>query len=89
MASTIYVQFFKGALLLIMSIVVVIYVLTQGLSTSPMNNGQPYHDFKTLQADAALNISEAGYSVVAGLESEYGKAGFIKLAKDEIGRAHV
>ncbi len=82
MASTTYVQFFKGALLLIMSTVLVIYVLTQGLSTSPMNNGQPYHDFKTLQADAALNVNEAGYSVVAGLDSEFGKAGFVKLAKD-------
>ncbi len=82
MASTTYVQFFKGALLLIMSTVLVIYVLTQGLSTSPTNNGQPYHDFKTLQADAALNVNEAGYSVVAGLDSEFGKAGFVKLAKD-------
>ncbi len=80
MASTTYVQFFKGALLLIMSTVVVIYVLTQGLSTSPTNNGQPYHEFKTLQADSALNISDANYTVVAGLDSEFGKAGFIKLA---------
>lgn len=82
MASTTYVQFFKGALLLIMSTVVVVSVLARGLSTEPVNNGQPYHDFKTLTADAALNISEAGYSVIAGLDSEYGKEGFVKLAKD-------
>ena len=82
MASTTYVQFFKGSLLLILSTIVVISVLVRGLSTSPENNGAPYHDFKTLHADSALVLSEEGYSVVAGLDSEFGKAGFVKLAKD-------
>lgn len=82
MASTTYVQFFKGSLLLIMSTVVVISVLTRGLSTTPVNNGLPYHEFKTLHADAALSISEPGYVLTAGLDSEFGKAGFIKLSKD-------
>ncbi len=82
MASTTYVQFFKGSLLLILSTVVVIAVLVRGLSTSPENNGAPYHDFKTLHADSALVLAEEGYSVVAGLDSEYGKAGLVKLVKD-------
>ncbi len=82
MASTTYVQFFKGALLLILSTVVVVSVLVRGLSTSPVNNGEAYHDFKTMQADSALVLSEEGYSIVAGLDSEFGKAGFVKLAKD-------
>jgi cation/acetate symporter len=82
MASTTYVQFFKGSLLLILSTIVVISVLVRGLSTSPENNGAPYHDFKTLHADSTLVLSEEGYSVVAGLDSEFGKAGFVKLAKD-------
>jgi len=82
MASTTYVQFFKGALLLIMSTVVVISVLFRGLSTTPENNGQPYHDFKTLHADSSLTLVEEGYTMVAGLDSEFGKAGFVKLAKD-------
>ncbi|WP_029911555.1 cation acetate symporter [Pelobacter seleniigenes] len=82
MASTTYVQFFKGALLLIMSTVVVIAVLFRGLSTTPVNNGMPYHDFKTLHADSSLNISEPGYQIVDGLDSAFGKAGFIKLVKD-------
>ncbi len=81
MASTTYVQFFKGALLLIMSTVVVIAVLVRGLSTTPENQTTAYHDFKTLQADADLNILNSSYSVVAGLDSAYGQAGFIKLAK--------
>lgn len=82
MASTTYVQFFKGALLLIMSTVVVIAVLFRGLSTTPENNGKPYHDFKTLHADSALVIAEEGYSLVSGLDSELGQAGFVKLSKD-------
>lgn len=82
MASTTYVQFFKGALLLIMSTIVVIFVLVRGLSTSPDNESRAYHDFTSLKADSALTMIEGGYSVVAGLDSEYGKAGFVKLAKD-------
>lgn len=82
MASTTYVQFFKGSLLLILSTVVVVSVLFRGLSTSPVNNGETYHNFKTLHADSALVLEEQGYSVVAGLDSDFGKAGFVKLAKD-------
>ncbi len=82
MASTTYVQFFKGALLLIMSTVVVIMVLFRGLSTTPVNNGVAYHDFKPLTATASMVISDPSYSVVAGLDSAFGKAGFVKLAKD-------
>jgi cation/acetate symporter len=82
MASTTYVQFFKGALLLIMSTVVVVSVLVRGLSTTPENDGQPYHEFKTLHADASLTVSEPGYSIVDGRESAFGEAGFVKLAKD-------
>ncbi|MCW8892579.1 MAG: cation acetate symporter, partial [Deltaproteobacteria bacterium] len=62
--------------------VVVIAVLFRGLSTTPENNGQPYHDFKTLHADSALVLTEEGYTTVAGLDSELGKAGFVKLEKD-------
>ena len=82
MASTTYVQFFKGALLLIMSTVVVICVLVRGLSTDPVNNGAAYHDFKTLQATANLELKDPSYTVIAGLDSKYGKAGFVKLAKN-------
>ncbi len=84
MASTTYVQFFKGGMLLIMSTVLVGMVLFRGLSTTPAdNNGVPYHDFKTLHADSALVLAEEGYTVVAGLDSEFGKAGFVRLSKDD------
>ena len=82
MASTTYVQFFKGSLLLILSTVVVVSVLVRGLSTTPENNGMPYHDFKTLHADSELVIAEDGYKVVSGLDSEFAQAGLIKLEKD-------
>lgn len=82
MASTTYVQFFKGALLLIMSTVVVIAVLTRGLSTTPENNGVAYHDFKTMQATANLELSDPSYTVIAGLDSQFGEAGFVKLSKN-------
>ena len=84
MASTTYVQFFKGALLLICSTVLVISVLTRGLGTDP-NQGdtKEYHKFQTLNAVATNGtLQVAGYDVVAGLDSEYGQAGFVKLSQD-------
>jgi cation/acetate symporter len=84
MASTTYVQFFKGALLLICSTVVVVSVLVRGLGTEPnQGNTKEYHKFQTLQAvvaDGSLQV--AGYDVVDGLDSAFGKAGFVKLSQD-------
>ncbi|MGE5610314.1 MAG: cation acetate symporter [Bacillota bacterium] len=50
MASTTYVQFLKGGLLLLFSSVLVFAVLARGISTRPDQGGQtPYHEFQTLQ----------------------------------------
>jgi len=85
MASTTYVQFFKGGLLLIFSTIVVIAVLGRGLGTSPDQGGEkPYHQFTTLHASSALELVEPGYTVVAGKDSVFGEAGFVKLAKDGV-----
>lgn len=86
MASTTYVQFFKGGLLLIVSAVVVVMVLFRGLSTTPENNGLPYHEFKTLEAsvaaDGGLEVGK-GYQAPADWKStEFGEAGYVKLSKD-------
>jgi len=44
MASTTYVQFLKGSLLIVFSLVAVIAVLTRGLTTTPNQGGDvPFH----------------------------------------------
>ncbi|HMB16233.1 MAG TPA: cation acetate symporter [Pelovirga sp.] len=82
MASTTYVQFFKGAMLLIVSTALVVMVLFRGLSTTPENDGKPYHDFTTLYADSALTLEDTSYRIVAGLDSIFGEKGFVKLEKN-------
>ena len=83
MASTTYVQFFKGALLLIVSTVVVVAVLTRGLTSEPKgfdNNTKPLQTLTaSVAADGSLQAGEmtapAGWQ-----ESEFGKAGLVKLS---------
>jgi len=90
MASTTYVQFFKGALLLIFTTIVVVGVLGRGLTTSPDQGGsKDYHQFKSMTAtvatDGALQISDASYSAAADWKAtELGEAGFVKLMKNGI-----
>ena len=90
MASTTYVQFMKGGLLLIFSTILVIGVLVRGLSSTPDQGGsKPYHDFQTIQASVAtdgnLELSNPAYAASADWEtSVFGQAGFVKLSKDGI-----
>ncbi len=85
MASTTYVQFLKGGLLIIFSTVLVICLFNRGLSTSPDHGGdKPYHKFKTLEAEVAnddtLTLSDPSYNVPAGWQdTPYFKDGFMKL----------
>jgi len=86
MASTTYVQFFKGFLLLIVSTVVVISVLVRGLGTDPDQGGtKAYHDFQTLPATVAADgsLQVDGYSAPADWkDSDFGKAGLVRLSND-------
>ncbi|MGE4343357.1 MAG: cation acetate symporter [Geoalkalibacter sp.] len=86
MASTTYVQFFKGALLLIVSTIVVISVLTRGLSTDPTGwGGDPNHKFATLQASVAADgrLVADGYASTPNWQStEFGEAGFVKMMQN-------
>ncbi|MDF1580293.1 MAG: cation acetate symporter [Desulfuromonadales bacterium] len=87
MASTTYVQFFKGALLLILSTVVVVSTLSRGLSTEPVNNAAAYHDFKTLAASIAADgsLQVPGYTTASDWKTNaFGKAGFVKLTSDGV-----
>jgi len=51
MTSTTYVQFFKGGMLVIFSLMLVFLLLSRGISTSPDHGGDvPYHEFITIEA---------------------------------------
>ena len=86
MASTTWVQFIKGGLLVVFSIVLVIMVLANGLSTSPDQKDTDYHEFITLNvADAnsePLTLEDSSYEVVR--EFEAGDNTFVKLSKGGI-----
>jgi cation/acetate symporter len=90
MASTTYVQFFKGALLLIFTTVVVVGVLYRGLDTTTGQGGsKEYHAFKTLTAqvttDGSLKVSDPAYNVADDWQSSvYGDAGFVKLTNNGV-----
>lgn len=68
MASTTYVQFLKGGLLIVFSTALVICVLSRGLSTSPdQGGGTAYHEMKsipyTVLADGRMSLDDNSYTV--------------------------
>ncbi len=80
MTSTTYVQFIKGALLIVFSTILTIYILNNGLSLTPNPN---YHDFASVEAtmvDNQIVVSDPGYVVKSTAEA--GKKKFVKLEKD-------
>lgn len=67
MASTTYVQFLKGAMLVVFSMVLVFLVLSRGISTTPDQGGDTkYHEFVTLKAQSVqpLALEDPAYAVV-------------------------
>jgi len=80
MASTTYVQFIKGGLLVIFSLIVVGMLLFRGLSTQPEGT----HDFVTLKvasiSDTSVTLQDTSYKVVK--EYPVGSNTFVKLSKD-------
>jgi cation/acetate symporter len=87
MASTTYVQFLKGSLLIIFSLVVVFLVLSRGLTTTPDQGGNTqYHQFITLKAsdisETSLKIDDPAYQF--GKIIPVGKTKIVKLTKDGI-----
>jgi len=73
MKSTTYVQFIKGGLLIVFSLVLVILLLKRGLNEKPSDQ---YHDFKTLTAvmegDRVSDVRQAGYTVTGQVEESKG-----------------
>jgi cation/acetate symporter len=84
MASTTYVQFLKGGLLIIFSTVVVGAVVIRGLSTQPDQNGTvPFYQYSHLAATKVgekLAVSEAGWTVLEQKEIKGGLE-FVKLGQ--------
>lgn len=68
MTSTTYVQFLKGGLLIVFSLVVVVAVLVRGLGTQPDQGGKvPFHptaELMATQAEGAILPTDPAYRVV-------------------------
>ncbi|MCD4652374.1 cation acetate symporter, partial [bacterium] len=86
MTSTTYVQFLKGGLLIIFSTILCIYILNNGFTLNPSNDGITYHNFKTLEAtmdgSTVLVKSAEGYAVTA--QQEFKGHNFVELTKSGI-----
>ena len=84
MASTTYVQFLKGGLLIVFSTVVVVALLWRGLSTAPDQGGTvPFHALKVIAATEAagkLTPADPGYALQE--VQAYKGVQFARLAKD-------
>jgi len=65
MTSTTYVQFIKGGLLLVFSLVLVVVVLFRGLSTKPDQGGRvPLREYRTLagtESEGALTLGDPAW----------------------------
>jgi cation/acetate symporter len=85
MASTTYVQFLKGGLLIIFSTILVVAVLVRGLSTQPDQGGKvPFYEYAQLSATRTgtqIEVTEPGYIV---LEQQAVKSAsvFVKLGHE-------
>jgi cation/acetate symporter len=86
MASTTYVQFLKGALLIVFSTVLVVAVCVRGFNTHPDQGGRvPFHTYASLPAtetDGALTVTEPGWTVVEQQEVKSAKASFARLTRE-------
>ena len=86
MASTTYVQFLKGGLLIAFSLVLVIAVCVRGFNTQPDQGGQvPFHAEATLaaaEADGTVTVSEPGTRVLELQKVPAAKATFARLARE-------
>jgi cation/acetate symporter len=85
MASTTWVQFLKGALLIIFSTVLVGAVVMRGLTTRPDQGGTvPLYEYSHLEAvkkGDQFQVTEAGWEVLEQAEVKGGLF-FVKLGKD-------
>ena len=85
MASTTYVQFLKGSLLIIFSTVLVGAVVMRGLSTKPDQGGAvEFYEYSHLAAakdGEKITVTDAGWNVLEQAEVKGGLS-FVKLGQD-------
>lgn len=85
MASTTYVQFLKGALLIIFSTALVVAVLIRGLSTQPDQGGKvEFYEYAQLEAVSAgeqIQVSTPGWEVLEQVAIKGGLL-FVKLGHE-------
>jgi cation/acetate symporter len=88
MASTTYVQFLKGGLLIVFSTILVGAVLVRGFTTEPDQGGSvPFYQYAQMQAtltDGGLAVTEPGWEVLEQQEPQGGLV-FVKLLHDGTG----
>ncbi len=86
MTSTTYVQFIKGALLIVFSTILTIYILNNGLTLNP---GEKYHQFikvgAVVEDQKLVGITDSTYTLKESVTVE-GKYTFVSLEKNEVVR---
>lgn len=84
MASTTYVQFIKGGILIIFSTVLAIYIFNNGLSLTPENDGKPYHKFEEIEAEVSggvvMDLKNSDYKMVDQITKD--EKLYVKVEKD-------
>ena len=86
MASTTYVQFLKGGLLIVLSVILTGYILKNGLSLSPSTKDNTYHKFISLTPQVAGEKVTAapGWDVVS--QQTVANKTFVKLNQNGVDR---
>ncbi|HCU34762.1 MAG TPA: cation acetate symporter [Armatimonadetes bacterium] len=86
MASTTYVQFLKGGMLIIFSTVLVIAVCVRGFNTRPDPGGEArFYEYKSMDAvmeGNQLAVTEPGWQVLEVQENHAAKATFARLSSN-------
>ena len=86
MASTTYVQFLKGALLIIFSSILCIALFTRGITTEPTpNENVPFYKYAVLKATmAGENVVPADPTYKYLRQADYHGNTFVELSKDGV-----
>lgn len=86
MTSTTYVQFLKGALLVVFSTILTLMLLNRGLVTEPDQNGKvPFYHYKTIEASVSgesLTLNDPTYQLDKVIEA--GKVKFARLTSNNV-----